>query len=237
MNESFKILPAVIVAILILFTYKVANVWTGFQAGFSPVAPATAQENPVAPVAESMTVDEPANRESEQVMISEGPDLPEASSSLLSAGFMTETEIEVLQSLANRRDALDKREEEIDLREKLLTAAESRVDDKISELKGLEEQIAGLLKMRDEKQEEQILSLVKMYETMKPKDAARIFENLETDVLLDVAGRMKEKSMAAILAAMKSDSAQDLTLMLVKRRDLPEFTEDALDMGAMDSNG
>jgi len=237
MNESFKILPAVIVAILILFTYKVANVWTGFQAGFSPVAPATAQENPAALSAEGIVAEQTEKDDSEQVIMSEGPDMPEASSSLLSAGFMTETEIEVLQSLATRRDALDKREEEIDLREKLLTAAETRVDGKISELKGLEEQIASLLKMRDEKQEEQILSLVKMYETMKPKDAARIFENLETDVLLDVAGRMKEKSMAAILAAMKSDSAQDLTLMLVKRRDLPEFTEEALEAGGMDSNG
>lgn len=237
MTESFKILPAVIVATLILFAYKAANVWTGFEAGFSAVGPAIAEETPAAPETQSAVSVDMASVESDQVMMSEGPDLPEASSSLLSAGFMTETEIEVLQSLASRRDALEKREEEIDLREKLLTAAESRVDEKITELKGLEEQIAGLLKMRDEKQEEQILSLVKMYETMKPKDAARIFENLETDVLLDVAGRMKEKSMAAILAAMKSDSAQDLTLMLVKRRDLPEFTEDNMDASGMESNG
>ena len=237
MNESFKILPAVIIAILVLFTYKAANIWTGFQAGFSAVAPATAEEGPMAEPPDAQSMAQASQAGSDQVVMNEAPDMPEASSSLLTAGFMTETEIEVLQSLASRREALDEREDEIDLREKLLTAAETRVDDKISELKGLEEQIAGLLKMRDEKQEAQILSLVKMYETMKPKDAARIFEDLETDILLDVAGRMKEKSMAAILAAMRSDSAQELTLMLVKRRDLPEFSGESIGASDMESNG
>ena len=235
MSESFKILPAVIIATLILFTYKAANVWTGFQAGFSAVGSATAEETTAQPEMEQNVATDSAN--SSQVVVNEAPDLPEAGSNLLSAGFMTETEIEVLQSLANRREALDKREDEIDLREKLLIAAETRVDDKISELKGLEEQIASLLTTRDEKQEAQITSLVKVYETMKAKDAARIFEDLDTDILLDVAGRMKEKSMAAILAAMKSDAAQELTLMLVKRRDLPDFMEENADIGDMESNG
>ena len=59
--------------------------------------------------------------------------------------------------------------------------------------------------------------------SLVPKDAALIFERLETETLLDVAARMKEQKVAAIMAKMSPDSAQDLTVRLIKRRDMPEF--------------
>jgi len=68
-------------------------------------------------------------------------------------------------------------------------------------------------------------SLVKIYEKMKPKDAARIFNNLEMDILIDVASNIKESKMAPILASMSSDRANKLTVELATRRQLPG-TED-----------
>ena len=96
-------------------------------------------------------------------------------------------EVDVLTSLAKRRAALDSREAEINARADLLAAAESRVDGKIAILKQLQDKITTLLGQRDTEQEKQIASLVKTYSAMKPKDAARIFDNLSDDVLVPVA--------------------------------------------------
>ena len=120
-------------------------------------------------------------------------------------------EVDVLTSLAKRRAALDAREADLNMRADLLAAAESRVDGKIATLKQLQDQIATLLGQRDSEQEKQIASLVKTYSAMKPKDAARIFDNLADDVLIPVAQAMKSDVLAPILAAMTPDAAQKLT--------------------------
>jgi flagellar motility protein MotE (MotC chaperone) len=57
---------------------------------------------------------------------------------------------------------------------------------------------------------------------MKPKDAARIFEELEMDILLPVVERMKERKTAPILAKMNADKAKAITTELAQRRLLPE---------------
>jgi flagellar motility protein MotE (MotC chaperone) len=132
-------------------------------------------------------------------------------------------EVDVLTSLAKRRAALDSREAEIRARADLLAAAESRVDGKIASLKQLQDKIAELLGQRDAEQEKQLASLVKTYSAMKPKDAARIFDNLSDDVLIPVAQAMKSDVLAPVLAAMTPDAAQKLTLKLGNRLKLPEL--------------
>jgi len=56
---------------------------------------------------------------------------------------------------------------------------------------------------------------------MKPKDAARIFEELDMEVLLEVVERMKERKTAPILAQMNPQRAKTVTLELAQRRELP----------------
>ena len=117
----------------------------------------------------------------------------------------SQVEVDLLQDLRARRDTLDTRDRAQDLRERLLEAAEARIDQKIAELKAIEETIRALLVQHDEEKEEAMRRLVKMYENMKPKDAARIFTELDMEILLDVAERMREVKMAPILAAMAAD--------------------------------
>ena len=128
----------------------------------------------------------------------------------------------MLQDLGARRDQLDSRERAQDLRERLLQAAEARIDEKIAELKAIEETIRAQLVQHDEEKEAVMRRLVKMYENMKPKDAARIFTELDMEILLDVAERMREVKMAPILAAMASVRAEQVTVRLALRRKLPE---------------
>ncbi|HEY0299931.1 MAG TPA: hypothetical protein VGC36_01255, partial [Rhizomicrobium sp.] len=132
------------------------------------------------------------------------------------------SEVDVLSSLTRRRAELDARERALAMRENLLSAGEGRVDQKIAALKTLQTQIQALLGQRDAKQDEQIASLVKTYSTMKPKDAARIFNTLGDDVLIPVAKGMKSDVLAPVLAAMSPDAAQKLTVKLAALLKLPE---------------
>lgn len=131
-------------------------------------------------------------------------------------------ETDVLTSLAKRRAELDARARDQAMRENILAATEKRVDAKIAALKLLQTQMTTLLGQRDAAQEKQVASLVKTYSSMKPKDAARIFDGLSDDVLVPVAQAMKSDALAPVLAAMNPSSAQKLTVKLASRLALPD---------------
>jgi flagellar motility protein MotE (MotC chaperone) len=134
----------------------------------------------------------------------------------------SDAEIAALQSLAQRREELDGREKALDTREGLLAAGEKRVDQKIAEMKDIQGKIQGLLKTYGDQETAKLKSLVKIYENMKPKDAAPIFEQLEMDILLDVVERMKEAKFAPILAQMNPAKAKEITGELARRRQLSQ---------------
>lgn len=135
----------------------------------------------------------------------------------------TSAESRLYQQLAGRRDQLDKRSNQLDEREALLVVAETRIDQKVKEMQGLRKQLEALLGQASGAQQQQLTNLVKMYESMKPKDAAKIFEALEMPVLLVVVQRMKPKISAKVLAAMNPELAQEITVRLTKRDQLPQL--------------
>jgi flagellar motility protein MotE (MotC chaperone) len=130
--------------------------------------------------------------------------------------------VDVLTSLTRRRAELDARERALNMRENVLVAGEGRVDQKIAALKILQTEIQSLLSQRDAAQDKQIASLVKTYSSMKPKDAARIFDTLAEEVLLPVAKGMKSDALAPVMAAMNPEAAQRLTVKLAALLKLPE---------------
>lgn len=124
----------------------------------------------------------------------------------------SKSELAVLEGLANRRKQLDTRERKIDLRENLLKAAEKRIEARITELKAIEAKIERELKKRDDRRKAQYDNLVKLYSSMKPKDAARIFNTMELEIMTGLSLQMKPRVLSAIMAAMKPTVAQRLTL-------------------------
>lgn len=135
---------------------------------------------------------------------------------------MSAEEIKVLQQLAQRRETLDDREKELGERTAILEAAEARIDDKVSELKDLRATLEDLIKAYEEQEDAKIRSLVKIYENMRAKDAARILEELEMDTMLLVADRMKERTLAPIMAKMNPARAKELTVELANQHELPD---------------
>lgn len=132
--------------------------------------------------------------------------------------IFTQNEVDVLEKLSKRRQELDGREHDIEARENLLKAAEDRIDKKIAEMKALQSDVKAMLAKIDEQDDARLKSLVKIYETMNPKDAARIFEQLDMPVLLDVVGNMKDQKVAAVMGVMDAAKAKVLTDALAARR-------------------
>jgi flagellar motility protein MotE (MotC chaperone) len=135
--------------------------------------------------------------------------------------MMSPSEIDVLQKLSERRATLDRRAQEMSQQEVVLKAAEQRVDEKLAKLKSMEQEIGGLVDQETKQGDERLKGLVKIYETMKPREAARIFEELDTPTVLDVLGQMKEAKAAPILASMDPVKAKTVTAALIERRQQP----------------
>jgi len=123
----------------------------------------------------------------------------------------------VLERLQERRGAIDDRAREIDLREGLLQAAERKLDGRINELKEIESRVDAGARAEQADAERQLKMLVIMYESMKAKDAARVFDRLKLDVLVPIATTMKPARMSEILAAMSPEAAEKLTVALAMR--------------------
>lgn len=140
------------------------------------------------------------------------------------------TQDSILQSLAARRTELEAYEKDLALRASLVDAAEKRVAERQTTLEALEAQISALVDQRQEMEAGQFAGIVAMYETMKPRDAANIFNALDMDVLLRVAKTMNPRKMSPILAAMDAARAQELTVRMAALADQPaaEMTPDDL---------
>ena len=130
---------------------------------------------------------------------------------------LSPAELQVLQSLGARRGQLDKREQDLDVQLALMAAAEAKLDAKIQALNGMKGDIAKLMVDADEKEQAEIDRLVKVFELMKPKDAAPRMVLLDDAVRLPVASRMKERALSPIIANMPPAEAKKLTEALAAR--------------------
>lgn len=228
MRQRLRLLPFLVVAGGLALTARIGDLWHGVAV--------MAQDRPAQtslPPGTHWIVEPVAGKDptAPDVASPEAPSQEAALSAKAAAGgvfqlppdplTMTDEEVRLLQALAERREELDRRGSRVDEREALLKAAERRIEEQVDGLKALQKSIEALLKQHEEETESQYNSLVKIYENMRPKDAARIFEELDMAVLLPVVERMKERKTAPILAKMDPVKAKAITTELAQRRELP----------------
>ncbi|MBL4615569.1 MAG: hypothetical protein JKY27_11940 [Magnetovibrio sp.] len=230
-----RLLPMVIFFCTLTLTVRVGDIWEGvdgFLNGTVSVSSTVAQAQTGGEAVPADANVPPAAGMPDGLLATDDEDapfMPEEDQAAVAARMLaddptllTQSEIDLLQKLAERRVEIDARARELETRQALLAAAESRIERKIQDFIALQATIESLIKTYDEQQDTKLLSLVKIYESMKPKDAARIFEELDMDVLLQVAERMKERSLAPIMAKMNPQRARDVTVELNALRKLPE---------------
>lgn len=238
----FRLLPAVIFCAAFTLTLKLGALWQDYGRVLAPAtavaqdkagkgaAGATAAASPVKPDEKPKAASNAKADAKEDGTTAPGPnaagdgkgDRAGPARPRFDPAMVTDSELEVLQKLADRRAELEKRSRDIETRERLLQATEKRIDAKLAELQAIQTTINGLLSQHDKQKEEQLRSVVKIYENMKPKDAARIFDELDMAILLDVVERMREAKTAPVLASMSAAKAKAVTAALAQRRALPK---------------
>jgi flagellar motility protein MotE (MotC chaperone) len=123
----------------------------------------------------------------------------------------------ILERLQARRQELEARAREIEIRESLLKSAEKRIEGKVEELKATEARIATASGAKSEADAARFKGIVTMYEGMKPKDAAKVFDRLEMGVLYEIASQIAPRKMSDILGLMQPEAAERLTVELARR--------------------
>jgi flagellar motility protein MotE (MotC chaperone) len=130
---------------------------------------------------------------------------------------MTAGERAVLESLQQRRQELETRARENEVRDSLLKAAEKRIEQRLQELKEMEARLTGLEKKKEDEDSSKFKSLVSMYENMKAKEAAKVFDRLDMRILVEVVNAMNPRRMSDILGLMAPEVAEKLTVEIANR--------------------
>lgn len=183
------------------------SIATSPPAGAAKTAPAAAPAAAAAAAPRAANAkDKPAPPAEDEIVIPAG-----------GAALPSGAERGILERLRQRREELDARARELDIRESLVKAAEQRIDAHLAEIKEVEAQIKAETKEKDQAEAARFKGLVTMYENMKPRDAAKIFDGLDMDVLIKVAAQINPRSMADIMAQMSPEMAERLTVALASK--------------------
>jgi flagellar motility protein MotE (MotC chaperone) len=234
MMSRFRILPILIVIALFAFSVRVVDVASNIS-NLSGTAYAVEKSKPKV-------------EKEEKPEASKSEEMPEAKDDVLAkpskpaetdggdsmldwvdAGDAdidySEVKMDIFNDLSARRKSVDDKERRLITREALLEAAEQELDRKYQEMLKLRGEIEGLLDDQSVEEQARIASLVKIYEGMKPKQAASIFNTLDIDVLTSVMGNMSERRLSPILAAMNPERARSVTIILAEQKKLPELPQ------------
>lgn len=219
MIGSSRLLPLLIIVSFLSFSVRLGEVVTGVS---NLSGAAYAEEKPEES-AKKDNMDKDEKSDAVEVVSkddkkAEEPEWRDANDSSLDVSGV---KLELFQDLSKRRQELNERENRLITREALLKAAEQELERKYQELTKLKNEIEVLLNEQSEQEEDRINSLVKIYEGMKPKDAARIFDTLDIDVLLSVVARMSERKVSPVMAAMNPERVRTVTIMLAEQKKLP----------------
>ncbi len=123
----------------------------------------------------------------------------------------------VFRDMAIERDRIQQDKEEllalgqaVSVQEQVLNLSREQLLETIQKLEARQKEYA-------EERERSAVKLAKMYEAMKPAQAAPIISALDMEIILDIMSRMKERQAAKILASMDAGlAAQVSTRMSLK---------------------
>jgi flagellar motility protein MotE (MotC chaperone) len=126
----------------------------------------------------------------------------------------------IAQDIQQRNAAAAQRSRALQLREQMVKATENRIQ---ASLKAKQQQETAAAAPQPQAQPtpaapSEMDSLATIYGAMKPAKAAAVFEQLDLDVQVMVAKRMRDRSTAAILAAMSPAGAAKLSMAMAGRR-------------------
>lgn len=119
-----------------------------------------------------------------------------------------EDDSDYIYKLSERKKVLDQREETLNKKAAEIEAQKAVVEKKLAELEEYRKKISTMLQERIKADDSKVETLVQVYTNMKPGQAAKIFETMDEDLVIEILTRMKKKSAAEILNLIKTEKAQ-----------------------------
>ncbi len=142
----------------------------------------------------------------------------EAESAALAQPEVQQTEPRALLDALTAREAqLRKRDEELSVRERALALAEERIEANLEALVEAERKLRDTIALADGAAADDIERLTRMYETMKPGNAAALFETMDPTFAAGFLGEMRPEAASAILAGLAPETAYMISLVLAGR--------------------
>ena len=124
---------------------------------------------------------------------------------------------ELLTELLRREDALKKREALILDKEKALEIANQAIDTRLSALEEAEANLRETLSYAQEAAETDLTRLTDVYQSMKPKDAAALFETMDPGFAAGFLSRMPPDAAAGVLAGLSPEAAYTISVIMAGR--------------------
>ncbi len=222
--RNIRVIPVVLVAVAGLATLKVAGLVIngGYVFDYQPnaVKKSWAQENLNFPGGEDPDITGSTHGAPKEAPKPAAPETKMEGTPVKmdeAQPQVSASERAILERLQARRQEIESRQREIDIRESLLKSAEKRIENKVEEMKAVESRITATQAEQKAAEAQRLKGLVTMYEGMKPKDAARVFDRLEMGVLIEIASAIAPRKMSDILGLMSSEAAERLTVEMARR--------------------
>lgn len=222
--RNIRVIPVVLVAVAGLATLKVAGLVIngGYVFDYQPkqMKKSWAQENLNFPGGEDPDITGSTHGAPKQAPKPAAPETKLEGTPVKmdeAQPQVSASERAILERLQARRQEIESRQREIDIRESLLKSAEKRIENKVEEMKAVESRITATQAEQKAAEAQRLKGLVTMYEGMKPKDAARVFDRLEMGVLIEIASAIAPRKMSDILGLMSSEAAERLTVEMARR--------------------
>jgi len=123
----------------------------------------------------------------------------------------------LLTALQAREARITQREDAIRNRMQALRLADEEIESKLAALAQAEEELRATIALAETAAEGDLERLTKVYETMKPKQAAALFEEMSPEFAAGFIGRMRPEAAADIMAGLSPEAAHRFSVVLAGR--------------------
>ncbi|MBN1164722.1 MAG: hypothetical protein JXB45_09095 [Candidatus Krumholzibacteriota bacterium] len=125
-----------------------------------------------------------------------------------------------LEAIGAQKAELENKREEIATLQSELEIEKKIVSENRENLKELQDRIGESLNLLEEEQQVRIDKLAKLYDSMKPEQAAPIAASLNMNLLVEIIVKMKEKKASKLMAAMPVTTSAEISRRLGKNKDI-----------------
>jgi len=123
----------------------------------------------------------------------------------------------LIKAVKNRQKNLDERERRLADRLQALKVAEMKLEENRTALIAAEKKLAATLAIADKAAEKDVARLTAVYENMKPRNAARLFEAMAPEFAAGFLGRMRPDAAARVMSNIAPEKGYEISLILAGR--------------------